>query len=240
MRALVLVAVAACSFPEKHRDGDGGVEDVMIDAATPFGCEGLPFQTTAPSVITIDGTAADLGTGVTANGEMVIGTRADQTESFRATTDSLGAFSVDVPTGGVAIDGFVQLAAGTYVPSFYYPGHPFVADSTIALPVLTMAELPIVGNPAGTALVQFLTGDCLGAPLAGCTIAMNPAPMKLEYSRGGVPTPSAPDTDANGYAIAYGEPAGSVEITGTCPGHPLRTTTISMVGDATYFVILQP
>src|SRR4029077_5909608 len=64
MRPLVIIAFAACSFPEKHPGtGDGGAGDshgadtlagdARADGAGgPFGCVGQPFPTNAPGLLT--------------------------------------------------------------------------------------------------------------------------------------------------------------------------------------------
>ena len=236
MRVVVLVALAACSFPEKHP----GIADAAPDAETPFGCVGLPFGTTAPAQIQISGTAADLGTGVVANDLVVMGMLDAGGSVFTQTTDATGSYSAVVETNHTAIAGYVVSTAGTYVPSYFYPSHPFDGNTTAPLPTLTAQELGTVGNPAGTALAQLILGDCVGTPLQGCTLAVTPTPMLVEYSINGHPDVTATATDNTGYVLVKGATPGTVTFDATCPTGQLRSTAIALVADSTYFIELEP
>lgn len=229
-------ASAACSFPTKHL----GPADAMADAETPFGCAGLPFGTTAPAQITISGQALDLGTGVPAIGIDVNGMLDSGGAVFTGTTDTRGNFSASVDTGGNALAGYVVTSAGTYVPSYFFPSHPFDRDTVTPLPVLTARELIQIGNPAGSALAELILGDCLGSGLEGCMLAIAPTPQRIVYSRNGAPDMTATATDSTGYVLVYGVPPGPASFTATCPSGPLRTSSIALAADATYFIRLEP
>ncbi|HEY1553198.1 MAG TPA: hypothetical protein VGF94_00115 [Kofleriaceae bacterium] len=245
MRLTIVLALAACSFPTKHpgATGDGGGDggsDGLVPDASPFGCTGQPFGTTAPPEIMIQGNASDLGLGTAQSGLAVDGMLDAGGMFFTATTDSNGNFGTVVDTTGAAQAGYVVTEAGANVPAYFYPAHPFDADSVVALPTLTMMELGQVGNPAGTALVELILGDCLGTALAGCTIAITPAPSLQEYTKDGTPSLTATSTEANGYVIAYGIAPGTASFQATCPTGPLRATSISLVADSTYFIRIEP
>jgi hypothetical protein len=233
--AVWLGLLAACSFPEKHRADDAGA-----DAATPFGCMGLPFGTTAPAQIMISGQALDLGTGIAAAGTHVTGMLDGGGAVFSLTVDAAGNFSAIVDTGGHALAGYVVTTTGTYVPSYYIPAHPFDADTVAPLPMLTAMELSMIGNPANTALAELILGDCLGTGLEGCTLEIAPTAPRIEYSKNGSPDPSATATDATGYVLVYGLPPGGVSFTATCPSGALRTSSLTVAANSTYFVRLQP
>ena len=237
-RISICIALAtACSFPEKHPTGDGGT----ADAATPFGCAGRPFGTSAAAQIMISGQALDLGTGVPGANIEVRGVLDSGTTLFTRTTDSTGSFSALVTTGGTALVAQIVTTAGAYVPSYFIPAHPFNDDAMTPLPVLTPAELVQVGNPANTALAQFILVDCLGNRLEGCTLTMTPAPQRLLYARNGMPDPAATSTDRTGYVLVYGLPPGTASFTATCPQHgDLRPTSRPVVGDSMYFIAIGP
>jgi hypothetical protein len=231
-----LAALAACSFPTKH----GGTGDAGIDAETPFGCTGLPFGTRAPAQIMISGQALDLGTGVPAAGTAVAGMLDTGAAVFTRTTDASGNFSALLDTGGKALAGYVVTTAGSYAPAYFYPAHPFDRDSVTPLPVLTAMELTQVGNPANTSLAQLILGDCPGMGLEACTLAIVPTPQRIEYSRNGTPDTTATATDATGYVLVYGLVPGMVTFQATCPSGPLRETSLNVVGNATYFIRIEP
>jgi hypothetical protein len=243
MRAALLLAIAACSFPEKHAGpGDGAIAiDAAPDAATPFGCAGMPFQTTAPAHLTISGTALDLGTGAIAAGVPVMGTTSSGTSAFSTTTDGSGDFSSTIATGGAALDAYVVTSPGTYAPSYFYPAHPFDADTSAPLPMLTPSELTEIGNPVGSGFAQLLLGDCIGNGLGGCTLDVTPTPQLVEYSKNGKPDMTATSTDATGYVLIYGLVAGgSTSFTATCPTGALRPASLAIAPDSTYFIELEP
>jgi hypothetical protein len=201
---------------------------------------GQAFGTTAPPEIMVSGNAADLGLGTPQSGVTVRGMLDAGGTFFTATTDMNGNFATVVTTGGAAQAGYVVTDAGANVPAYYYPAHPFDADSVVPLPTLTMMELGQVGNPPGTALLELILGDCLGTALAGCTLAVTPTPSLQEYAKDGSPSLTATSTDASGYVIAYGVPPGSAAFQATCPSGALRGTSISLVGDSTYFIRMEP
>jgi hypothetical protein len=237
MRALVLAALAACSFPTKHPD----VTDGPTADASPFGCVGQPPQTTAPAQIRISGQALDLGTGVPGANLVVSGILESGGSVFTTTTDASGAFATVVDTGGTALAAHVATKLGTYVPSLFYPAHPFDADvAQLPLPMLMPMELTQIGNPADTALVELVLGDCLGARLAGCTLAIQPAPQLIEYTKGGVLSTTATSTDETGYVLVYGQPGGTATFQATCPNGALRTATVGISTSSTYFILLEP
>jgi len=238
MRGAVLaIALAGCSFPTKHPGADDGG---TADAETPFGCKGLPFGATAPAQIVISGQALDLGTGVAAAGTSVTGMLDAGSPVFTRTVDAGGSFSAIVDTGGHALAGYVVTAAGTYVPSYFFPAHPFDRDTMTPLPMLTAAELTQIGNPAGTALAELILGDCLGTGLEGCTLAITPPPQRIEYSKNGTPDPTAIATDATGYVLVYGLTPGTVSFLASCPSGSLRASSLAIAMTSTYFIRLEP
>jgi hypothetical protein len=241
MRAALLVAIAACSFPEKHAGpSDGSIAvDAAPDAETPFSCGGMPFQTTAPAHITISGAAIDLGTGAIAANVPVTGVAGSATV-FSTTTDGSGDFSSVIATGGAAVAAYVVTSGSAYAPSYFYPAHPFVDDAMTPLPMLTPSELATL-NPAGSGFAQLLVGDCLGNGLAGCTVEVTPAPELVEYSKNGKPDPTATSTEASGYVLVEGLVAGgSSSFVATCPTAVLRAASVPIAPDSTYFIELEP
>jgi hypothetical protein len=238
LAVVAVVALGACSFPTKHPDGDAGT----ADAATPFGCQGAPFGTTAPAQIMMSGQALDLGTGVAAAGTAVTGVLDAGGALFTGTTDASGSFSALVDTHGKALAGHVVTTAGTYAASYFYPAHPFDRDTVVPLPMLEPAELeqPPISNPTGTALAQLILGNCLGAGLAGCTLTVTPAPQRIVYAINGKPDPTAAATDATGYALVYGVVPGPAQFAASCPTGPLRPSSIAITASSTYFIQLEP
>jgi hypothetical protein len=235
----LLVALAACSFPTKHPGAD---DAGTADAATPFGCRGQPFGTTAPPQITIAGQALDLGTGDPAIGTTVNGTLDGGGALFTRTADLTGSFSATIDTQGQALAGHVVTTAGTYVPSYFYPAHPFDGDTAAPLPMLKLMELalPPIANPPDTALAQLILGDCLGTGLSGCTLAIAPAAQRIVYARNGAPDSTATATDPTGYVLVYGVPPGQVSFVATCPSGALRRASIAIATNSTYFIRIEP
>jgi hypothetical protein len=167
MRALVtLVALAACSIPDKHglgddaqvQDGsktDGTTDGRPVDVA--FACLGQPLPTTAPAMFTISGQSTSLsvsGTqvlaGVTLNGYVA----GQPTAIITLTTDASGNYSVAVPSGGVPVDGRIVATMGSYLTANVYPSRPFDSDTIVSVTMITAGTMTLASNTAGVSIMD--------------------------------------------------------------------------------------
>jgi hypothetical protein len=117
--------------------------------------------------------------------------------------------------------GYLQAEVENYLPSLYFFNPPLDRDlTTIMIPVATQAEyvalLSVMGvtpNPQrGTAVFQSF--DCIGNTAAGISYStLNSDPQsKAFYYSGGLPSPTATETDSFGYGGVANLPAGSISV----------------------------
>jgi hypothetical protein len=253
MRALVVCAVCACSFPEKHPGaGDAApMADASPDAGGPFACAGQPFPTTAPAMITVSGTLTHILSGVIPNATLRGYLRSAPGMSvITATSDMNGNYSVTFPTGGMSVDGYIGVdAAGSDFATTAYPSRPFTANLTGPLFRTNASELMMIYSAVlatysatkGTVFVQVL--DCNGQPVPNATVNSNPAAAKVVYiNQQAAFDTSLVETSSVGVATLFGLVGSSVTITAGSnnTGVVFHAQTIPVVASAFTEVAIQP
>src|SRR5512139_3887749 len=96
----------------------------------------------APAMITVTGTAsARDATGSSPLSGVTVGAYASSNETTPVTTamtDAQGNFTLTIPTGGVALDGYVKATMASYMDTYLYPPAPLAADFSGATIVMLM------------------------------------------------------------------------------------------------------
>ena len=94
----------------------------------------MPDAPSAPAMITISGTATSRSLSGTTpvSGAMVGAFKSDDTMVAMTTTDASGNYSLTVPTGGVALDGYVKASMSGYLDTYLYAPAPLTADFSMA------------------------------------------------------------------------------------------------------------
>ena len=118
--AFALFTLAAC----------GGSDDPSVDAQT------------APPTINVSGVASEIGVGGrTPVAGVVVEAYREGNDAViaMATSAADGKFTVPVPTGGVALDGYLLAKHATHLNTYLYPPAPLAADSDQAT-VLLLTE----------------------------------------------------------------------------------------------------
>jgi hypothetical protein len=205
-------------------------------------CNGVALPTTAPAMVNLSGTVekTDL-TGMSGVAGATVEFFASSGGSALATTttDSTGAFSVTVPTGGVPLAGYFHASAATFVDTYWYPPTPFYQDSTnVPISLLTPATIGqleyfsgMVTHTPGLGRIGMDVFDCAGHPIAGAVVSSNPAPGKITYVVAGFPSTTATATDPSGTAFMHNVPAGQVTLNATVGATTLRANPIEVRGD---------
>src|SRR5580692_1859370 len=134
----LVALVAACGSSKSNNTADApkGSGSDSGSNATSCNLGSGSGSATAPSTITISGSA--VAPGLTGDTAVVGATIAaypstDPIGSGSAvastTTGADGVYSLTVPTGGVALDGFVLATDGSnYIPTYLWPPAPLAAD----------------------------------------------------------------------------------------------------------------
>jgi hypothetical protein len=256
MRTLALACLAACSFPEKHlatgdANGSGGrdgsMDSVLVDVA-PFGCENMPLPTTAPATIAIHGLIVDdTGQNAVAGATVVIHDPAGAMIGQATTTDANGQYSISITTGGVPVDGHVNVMATNYVETTNYQAAPFAADTDVSFALITAADEGTLGNnagvnfnPADAEVVVFVT-DCDHRPQVGAMVPNPQAGATERYLMGNTYPATATSTDSSGQVLFVNIAPGSVTFQGTLSDSTAELArTINANAGQFIYVGLQP
>ena len=238
--------------------GCGGSDPASPDATTPdaptadaadsaFACAGKSLPTTAPDPLTAAGHLVDLIGQTALAGATVAAYSVTSSDPLATTTtDSSGGFTITTPSGGKPIDGYLVASLAGYLTTYDYGPAPLAADATgFALGLATQTErdtsasrvgvTPLAGH--GAMLIRAV--DCNDMPLAGATIATEPA-AEERYVAGGVLSSAATMTDASGTVFVYNVAPGAVTIHATVGGRQLRDHVVAAYADADTFTSIQP
>jgi hypothetical protein len=234
MRALVLCALVACTYPDKQFEG-------------PFTCLGAPPPTTADPLVKLTGTAINPSDKMPLAGVTVVLQDAQMHPVFTAMTDATGKFNFSLNTNGTPANGFDLFASGTgRVNTYYYPSRSITQDLAITLAVLSTAEasnllLGATGMPLkmGDGAILMTINDCNGIALAGATLTSSPV-GDVRYFDGIQPNPIATATDAGGVAMVANLPPGKATLTAKVMGNTLPARSFTVVADTFVQTLIQP
>ena len=200
-------------------------------------CLGTSLPTTAPSTITISGTAVApgvSGTTLLAGVSVEAYTAGSGTPVASTTTGSGGTFSLTLSTGGAPIDGYLKLTMAGYTETDYYPATPAAADgNTGYINLLDASAMSYLSYFSGVALdssaCQIFVGvtDCQPQPIAGASCSSSPSAAAVRYLAGGVPSSSATATDTSGAAVLLNVPAGSASVQASYNSNTLRAHSVN-------------
>jgi hypothetical protein len=263
--ALVLVSLAACSYPTKHfaaDDGgttgdasDGG--SATIDAATgPFRCAGNGFPTTAPSSVQVAGTVMTYSTfpfsQPLANAPVSLYASGDPSvPKEQVSTDANGAFTLPIQTSLTAWDGFLVFSDGAGGSTKYHPSRPINEDLVnVKGQVFKPADLQTlyskyaIAYDAGLEFVVIHVVDCDGNALADATVKLTDASGDtgtLMYATVGSPDPNATATDYLGIVTVFNVPPGMVQFDATTiDGRHLHTYNYNIGSGDVTSLVMQP
>jgi hypothetical protein len=235
MRALIFLAVAACTYEEKVLEG-------------PFSCAGAAPPRTAPDLVKIGGTVRDPEnrTPVIAAG-VQLQTAPTGSAIASTVTDFNGHFSFDLNTNGAPVSGIdIHVSATNFVDSYYFASHPIAGDIELEIvSILTTSEAATLFSDAGLSMtggaghILLSVSDCLEQPLAGATLASTPAGT-LRYFNGIIPAPTATATDVGGVVLDANLAPGKVTLTAMTAGHPFSPHEVTVVANAFTVTDVQP
>jgi hypothetical protein len=230
----LLVLLSACG------GDDGGGGGGSADAAT------------APAMITISGKATKReGTASSDAAGVVVAAYKNSdpnTVVVMGTTDATGMYSLMIPTGGTAVDGFLKATLSGFLDVYLYPPKPLSADyDGASLNILNQSTLDLLsGTLCGSAqeatkgVIAVLVVDATDTAVAGATVTATPAAAKTCYNQGGLPNRNATMTDADGIAYFLNVPAGEVTVTATKAGTTYRNQKVNARAGAFTTTPIQP
>jgi len=169
---------------------------------------------TAPPMITITGTATARSTssnplaGVTIaayrNGD-------DSTIVAMTTSGSNGDYTLVVPTGGQALDGYLKGTISGYLDSYLYAPAPITADmDSASMNMITGTTRDLLANTICAAnqmstngMIAAIAIDAAENPVAGVLNPGSPPASKTCYNQGGFPNKNATMTDTDGLVYLF-------------------------------------
>jgi hypothetical protein len=232
--ALIAAALAACSS-----DSSG--------PAAGFECLGQALPTTAPPLVNVTGRiTAHVLSPTALRGAYVFAFRTGDTTTLAAdTSDTSGAYSLAITTGGTPVNGYVRVTDSTHLSTYAYPAVPLATDAIDNVLMVTNSEFSLLASSAGVTpvagdgFVGVVVKNCAGTPIAGATVTSSPAGT-VRYNAGGVPSSSATSTAADGVAYIANVAAGNVTMQATASGHTLRQHVVNARADAITLTEIQP
>ena len=227
MRLAILVAVAACGrigFDPGSGSGDGSMPgDALVTPDAFFG--ECPVGMTAPDPITLTGSIERKATASAVPGmTLSISTTLDGSPIATTTTDATGAYSVDVPTGGVPIAMYITLSEPGYLTAVEIPDRLLDANTAESFVEGTQADLDATyatksvteSLSAGTLYIGLF--DCTGTGIAGAAIQTTPPTTIVYADVNSVPDAALTSTTSSSIALALDVPVGPVIVSVTAPG----------------------
>jgi hypothetical protein len=230
------LALAACGGSSSSGGSDGN----------PGGQHDAP---PAPAMVTFSGTVTEKPSGKLLAGVM-LGAYGEgsSTSVATATTDANGAFTMTIPTGGAALQGYVKATLSSNVDTYLYPPTAVGADTTgVTVYMVTPGTLDTLSSTfckdaqdtaKGAIGIEVL--DATMAKVAGATVASNPAAMSQCYNSGGFPSSSAKMTDTDGIGYLLNVPPGTVTVSATKSGTTFMSHQLNARAGALTLTIIQP
>jgi hypothetical protein len=229
--------LAACGGNDKTgADAPPGIDAASIDASI----DAPPIV--APPMITISGTATvrmGLNTAL-APGVVVAAYRnGDDATPVKVAdpTDASGNFTLVIPTGGVALEGYLKATKAGLKDTYLYAPAPIAADTVAPINMLDpdtyglLVTLTIgAGNQmAGKGLIAMIVVDGTSAtsmPVAGATVSITPSiagVTSYHYDMGTLPSSTAMSTAADGMAYVLNAPSdGTVTVSAMKTGSTFK------------------
>jgi hypothetical protein len=237
MRYLLLglsIIIAACGG-----DSSGPAEG--------FGCINDPLPTTAPSLVTVNGSirANFLSPGPVSNA-IVTAFRVGAPDTIAIdTSNTPGDYAVSITTGGTPVNGYLKVKHSGQLDTYAYPSRPLAANLTTNVLMPTQSELDFLGGVVGVTqsasngFIGVVVTDCFGATVAGATVSTTPAGT-VKYNSGGAPSASATSTSTDGVAYVFNVPAGDVTVKANGGGETLRQHVVTARAGTVTLTEIQP
>ena len=203
----------------------------------------------APAMVTFSGIVQSKGTSTSPLSGAMLGAYKEggTTPVATAMSDAQGNFTMMIPTGGTALQGYVKATYNGYVDSYLYPPTPVSADTTgVTVFMVTSSTYDLLANTLcqgnqmttnGGIAVEVL--DASMAKVQGATVSSMPAATKYCYNQGGFPNKSATATDTDGIAYMLNV-TGTATVSASKSGITFKSHQLNARAGALTLTIIQP
>ncbi|MBA3818937.1 MAG: hypothetical protein H0X17_08600 [Deltaproteobacteria bacterium] len=249
MRTYLPILLLGCFACGGDDGGNTGGADASTDSSGTI--DASVDGPIAPAMITLSGTATSRtvqGAQPVADAVIAAYRNADEaTPVAMTTTTASGAFTLMVPTGGVALDGFLKATKAGFVATYLYAPAPIAAD-TAMLPIImlttgtygTVYVLAGVGEQANKGTIAVVVTDAANMPVAGATVSSTPAATYKYNGANGLPSGSATATAADGVAYMMNAPLGPVTVTAAKAGSTFAAHAVKAFDGALTTTLIVP
>ena len=238
-RLLLVLALAGCSasVPETMPGDTADAGSTGTDPTPGSNTPPPPPTGGVPDTITIAGQAItqdqssatpqpNVTIGIYANGN-------DSTPLATATTDAQGNYSMSVPTGGQAIDGYIKATGSGLVDTYVYPPTPMSSDTSTATASMISTDNynALTGIESASTSKGMIILDVLDAnlqPLSGAKVATSPSSGSTAYMNSSGEPFSTSSTYTDGLAFVFNVPtSGTVMVSATKNGSTFTSHAVT-------------
>jgi hypothetical protein len=195
-----------------------------------------------PATITISGQAIVQGQSSSSPQAgvaiAVYATGNDSTALATATTDSSGNYSLQLPTHGQPVDGYIKATMSGLVDTYVYPPAPMSADSSNATASMVSTDdysglVGIEGADSSNGMIILDVLDASLAPVSGAKVSSNPASGKSAYMNSSGQPFSSSSTYTDGLAFLFDVPtSGAVTVSASKSGMTFASHAVTARGGA--------
>jgi hypothetical protein len=226
--ATAALTIVACGSDKAKPDAPVVLIDAPADTAQAadappdapsydFSCFGSAQGSSAPATITVAGTTEKVTQqGSAALGSVAVGAYKTGVVAALAsgTSNGSGAFSLNVPTATMPVDGYIKADIASYRTTYLFPPNPLIADTSM-IPVtmvsdtnfdlLTSAVLMVQQDDTANGVVLAAAVDCQNRPITGATVTVQ---------QGGSDVGSAQDLSQFGFPglVVLNVPDGNTDV----------------------------
>jgi hypothetical protein len=170
----------------------------------------------------------------------------DTTTLATSTTNTPGAYSLSITTGGAPVNGYVRVTDSSHhLDTYAYPAVPLSSDAVDNVLMVSSSEFSTLAAAAGITpvagdgFIAVVVKNCAGTPIDGATVSSTPV-GEIRYNAGGFPSSAATSTDSTGVAYIANVAAGNVTVKATASGHTLRQHVVDARANAITLTEIQP
>jgi hypothetical protein len=176
----------------------------------------------------------------------------DATVIAMATTDAAGMYTMMLPTGGVALDGYLKGTLTGFIDTYLYPPKPLSADfgsasmNMVNTSTLDTLSGTLCGNNQDLAngLVAVIVADANNTAIAGAMVSSTPTAAKYCYNKAGalgsLPDKTATVTDTDGIGYMINLAPGSVTVSATKSGTTFASHSVQARPGVLTTTVIQP
>jgi len=239
-----LVASTALAITTGCSGGGGSSTSspTPTNSATPTPSGAVPDPIVLSGTTQTDGVS---GSTPVTNATVEVYRTGTATALIAGSSDGTGHYSLNVPTGGAAVDGYIHAAAASYLDSYQYPTSPFAASATFTVTLLNSSTFGTIGSLAGVTQasgkgwIAVEVVNSAGTPTSGATVSTTPSGT-VKYLSGGLPSSSATMTDTDGVAFVFNLTPGDVIVSASAGGNPLHSHTVNARADVLTYTSIAP